>query len=209
MRIYYKYKSKHVVLSVLYYRITELQNYKMKQDSITSPGNLFQHLITLTVKMCSLVFRWKLTCAYWLLSCHQALQKTDSLVLIPLYQVLMFIDQTPSGLFFFMLKNPSLLSLCTYKGCSSHLIFMTFLWIHHSMSMSFWYWGTQNWTQHSKHQCWVEGSTPLTYWQCLLMQPLMVLILCISWLMVILSTSASKAFFAKLPMLLWKTVFHL
>lgn len=65
------------------------------------------------------------------------------------FQVLTFISKIPLSLLLSRLKSPSFLSLTHRREAQSpSLIFMNLCCTHSSSSMSFLFWGAQNWSQY-------------------------------------------------------------
>ena len=81
------------------------------------------------------------------------------LILIPSHQVFIHTNEIPLSLVCSKLNSPSSLILFSYEMSSSPLIiFMALHWARSSKPIHFWYWGDQNWAQHSR----CEGFAALT-----------------------------------------------
>ena len=125
-------------------------------DFTTSLGNLHLCSFTLTLKMCLLMFRWNLLCFNWCpLPLLLPLGTTEKSLALPFlhhpFRHLYTLIRSTVSLLFSRLISPSSLSLSLQERCSCPLIIFVALHLTvSSMSMSFLYWGTQNWTQHSR-----------------------------------------------------------
>jgi len=143
-------------------------------ESTTSLGRLCQLLITLTVIMFFLMFKWNflhLNLCPWRLVLSLGTTEKASSSLLPPHQVFIHVGKIPLSLFFSRLNSPSSLSLSAYERCPGPLIiFMAIHWSSSSMSTSLFYWGAQKRTQHprcvSAGLSRGQGTPPVTCWPC-------------------------------------------